>query len=32
VIEGFWSIFTRGIVGAFHNVSKKYLYLSVAEF
>ncbi len=24
-IEGFWSIFKRGIIGTFHNVSKKYL-------
>ena len=31
-IEGFWSIFKRGIVGTFHNVSKKYLSLYVAEF
>lgn len=31
-IEGFWSIFKRGIVGTFHNVSKKYLPLYVAEF
>ena len=31
-IEGFWSIFKRGIVGTFHNVSKKCLHLYVAEF
>jgi len=31
-IEGFWSIFKRRIVGTFHNVSKKYLHLYVAEF
>jgi IS1 family transposase len=31
-IEGFWSIFKRGIVGTFLNVSKKYLHLYVAEF
>jgi hypothetical protein len=31
-IEGFWSIFKRGIVGTFHNVSKKYPHLYVAEF
>jgi len=31
-IEGFWSIFKRGVVGTFHNVSKKYLPLYVAEF
>jgi IS1 family transposase len=31
-IEGFWSIFKRDIVGTFHNVSKRYLHLYVAEF
>lgn len=31
-IEGFWSIFKRGVIGTFHNISKKYLPLYVAEF
>jgi hypothetical protein len=31
-IEGFWSIFKRGIVGSFHMVSRKYMTLYVAEF
>ncbi len=31
-IEGFWSIFRRGVVGTFHKVSAKYLPLYVAEF
>lgn len=32
IIEGFWSIFKRGVVGTFHRVSRKYLPLYVAEF
>jgi uncharacterized C2H2 Zn-finger protein len=31
-IEGFWSIFKRGVVGTFHKVSAKCLPLYVAEF
>ena len=31
-IEGFWSIFKRGVVGTFHKVSPKSLPLCVAEF
>jgi len=31
-IESFWSLLKRGIVGTFHNVSRKYLPLYLAEF
>ena len=31
-IEGFWSIFKRGCVGTFHEMSAKYMPLYVAEF
>jgi transposase-like protein len=31
-IEGFWSIFKRGVMGTFHKVSRKYMPLYVAEF
>jgi len=31
-IEGFSSIFKRGVVGTFHKVSAKYMALYVAEF
>lgn len=31
-IEGFWSLLTRGILGTYHNVSKKYLPLYLNEF
>jgi transposase-like protein len=31
-IEDFWSPIKRGIMGSYHNVSKKYLPLYVAEF
>ncbi len=31
-IESFWSLLKRGIIGTFHNVSKDYLPLYLAEF
>ncbi len=31
-IDSFWSLLKRGIMGSFHNVSKKYLPLYVDEF
>ncbi len=31
-LKGFWSLIKRGMVGAFHKISKKYLSLYVAEF
>jgi transposase-like protein len=31
-IEAFWSLLKRGVVGTFHNVSKAYLPLYLAEF
>ncbi len=31
-IESFWSLLKRGIMGTYHNVSKKYLRLNLAEF
>ena len=29
---GFWRLLKRGIIGTYHNVSKKYLPLYLAEF
>jgi transposase-like protein len=30
--DSFWALLKRGIVGTYHNVSKKYLPLYLAEF
>ncbi|MGA3230388.1 MAG: transposase [Candidatus Binatus sp.] len=31
-IESFWSLLERGVIGTYHNLSKKYLPLYLAEF
>jgi transposase-like protein len=31
-IESFWALLKRGVIGTFHNVSKEYLPLYLAEF
>lgn len=31
-IESFWSLLKRGVIGTFHNISRKYLPLYLAEF
>ncbi len=31
-LESFWSLLKRGIIGTYHNVSKTYLPLYLAEF
>lgn len=31
-MESFWSLLKRGVIGTFHNISKEYLPLYLAEF
>jgi transposase-like protein len=31
-LDSFWALLKRGIIGTYHNVSKKYLPLYLAEF
>jgi transposase-like protein len=31
-IENFWSLLKRGVIGTYHNASKKYLPLHLNEF
>ena len=31
-LDSFWSLLKRGVMGTFHNVSKAYLPLYLAEF
>jgi transposase-like protein len=31
-IDSFWSLLKRGVMGTYHNVSRKYLPLYLAEF
>ena len=31
-LDGFWGLLKRGVIGTYHNVSKAYLLLYLAEF